>query len=326
MISKIACKLVHDGAAGSPYAMHLISRELRRQPLGAGSQTLLAPEVFFAEVCGSLFVCRIPANTVAHLDNIRQAVANLEESGLGLCGLAIMRAVYKRDWQTAEAAFRAALDRAQESPIPFLPEAIAGLTERFLLLPRDGRGTRSSGSSTDLLWMANRAEEHFCSGRLREAIEATDCLGDYFPTCGWVTALRVRCLIVAGQLEAARSLLVQAELGLIPAGDGLAWENLLNGLLTKGANDIREGGPRENIAQHYRIPLCFQGLARICRGDRASGQIQLDRAAHLGEPAALMRNFDPVARYGAGLAVGTEHLRPDTSRQSPLPRRLAKVG
>lgn len=326
LTSNIARKLVNDAAAGSPYAMHLISRELRRQPLGVEKHFLLAPETFFVQVCQSIFVCRNPARTLVHLQNACQEVPNIEECALGLCGLAIMRSVYKRDWQSAEVAFRAARDRAQEAPIPLLLEAVAGLKERFLLLPRGGDGTRSCGSSSDLLWMANRAEEHFCAGRFREAVDATTFLEGNFPKCGWVRTLRLRSLIVAGKLEAAQSLLFQSELGVIAAGDGLAWDNVLNGLLTKWGNNIPKGDSKDHVPQHFRMPLYFQGLTRMFRGDRGGGLSQLDRAAQLGEPAALMRNFDPVARYGPGLAGATACIRLDGMGPPTLSRHLEKAG
>jgi hypothetical protein len=287
--------------------------------------SVLAPEVFFVQVCQSIFVCRNPARTLTHLQKICQAIAKLEESALGLCGLAIVRSVYKRDWKSAEVAFRAASDRAKENPIPLLPEAVAGLMERFLLLPRDGRGTRSSSSSNDLLWMSNRAEEHFCAGRFREALDATSFLEGNFSKCGWVRTLRLRSLIIAGKLEAAQLLLLHSELGVIAAGDGLAWDNVLNCLLTQRGNNIPNGDSKDHLARHFRMPLYFQGLIRIFRGDRAGGLSQLDRAAKLGEPSALMRDFDPVARYGAGLKSAATEVRLDGMGLPASTRALEKI-
>lgn len=306
--------------------MYRISRELRRQPLGSERHSMLAPEVFFVQVCQSIFVCRTPAQTLSRLEAAREAIRCLEECPLGLCGLAIMRAVYKRDWYSAEAVFKAALHRAQEIPIAHLREAVLGLRERFLFLPRDGHGTRLSGSSNDLLWMVNCAEEHFCAGRFREATDAATFLETTFAGCGWVRTLLLRNLIIGGKLEAARSLLLHSELGVIPAGDALAWDSVLHGLLTNWGNCLPRGECEVHSPQQFRMPLYFQGLTRVFRGDRAGGLILLERAARLGEPAALMRNFDPVSRYGTGLAGATTGRRAERLRQPPSSQLRETVG
>jgi len=304
----ISGKIVNEAAAGSPYSMHRISRELGRQRLGSEEHSMLAPEVFFVQVCQSIFVCRTPAQTLVRLEAAREAIPCLEECPFGLCGLAMMRAVYQRDWYSAEAAFETALRRAREIPVALLLEAVLGLRERFLFLPRDGHGTRLSGSSNDLLWMANCAEEHFCAGRFREAADAATFLEATFAGCGWVRTLQLRSLIIGGEFEAARSLLQRSDPGVIPAGDALAWDSFLHGLLTNWGNCLTRGECEVHSSQQFRMPLYFQGLTRVFQGDRAAGLILLERAVQLGEPAALMRNFDPVSRYGAGLAVAATAL------------------
>lgn len=296
--ANIARKLLTHAAAGSPYQVHLLARGLRRFPVGVAAQPSLLDHLFFLKVCQSIFVCSSPKITLGRLQACRESVRDLDKSVFGLCGVAIMHAVYARNWPVAQESFQAAAELALRSAIPFLLEAVAGLRERFLLLPRDGCGVRATGSAKDLLWQVNLAEEHFCAGRLRDSLKLADHLEANFPSCGWASTLRVRNLLLAGRIKEAHRYLREVEPGVIPAGEALAWETLLHGLATqwRGRNPFY---PFPGNTNHYlRLPFFFQGLISLFRGDDDAARRQFEQAVMLSEPAALMHNFDPLLRAG----------------------------
>jgi hypothetical protein len=290
----MARKIATEGALCSPYALTRLSRSLLRLPDDIEGIETANGAMFLCEVAHTLFNSRNPAGDYVVLRSQESVGKGNGVTLFDLCSRAIMRSVFRHDWEASERFFQRALEMASRFGDPVVEEAVIGLAERYLLLPRDGGGVRSHSSSGDVLFAINRAEQLFCQGETDDALRTVKTLLAKHPELGWARLLLVRILFADSEFEAARAALSESGLGSVPAGEELAWDTILAGALTSQGNAYAGISLARVGQQQFRLPLYFEGLAAILRGDVSAGVGILETAKRVGEPAALMLAHDPV--------------------------------
>jgi hypothetical protein len=293
--------------------LYRLSRSLVRQSADLEDPSATNGSLYLAEVCRVFFVSRDPVTGYDLLTSRKKLDDATTSDVFDLCGRAISLTVFCRNWTDARELFQQALRRAAASPIPYLHEAVVGLYERYFLLPLSGCGVRETSSSSDLLWALNYAEQLFCQGRFVEARKAAESIVLRHGRFGWARMLLIRILFVQGEFQTASSVLWDSEVGTMSAAEELAWDTLLSGVLRGWEDSPAINRSPRNGQRHFRLPLYYDGLRNILRGETRIGLKMVETATKLGEPSAFMRAQDPVRvfalRYGTtvcGVSAGRD--------------------
>ncbi len=302
---KVARKIVADGALCSPYALTRLSRSLLRLPDDIEGIDVANGAMFLCEVGHTLFNSRNPAGDFVILRSQESVGRGNGVTLYDLCARAIMRSVFRHDWEASERFFQRAAEMASRVGNPVVEEAVLGLRERYLLLPRDGGGVRTHSSPGDVLFAINRAEQLFCQGESEDALRATTTLVSLHPELGWARLLLVRILFAEADFEGARAALSESGLGCVPAGEELAWDTILSALLASRGNATAGLALARYSQQQFRLPLFFEGLAAILRGEVSAGVGIIETAKRVGEPAALMIAHDPVVQTAISIGANS---------------------
>jgi hypothetical protein len=291
--TNLAIAIANDGVLGSPFSLHRLSRAIGRLPGEAAQLDVVRGAAFLVDVCRALFVSRNPRVDYFFLRNKELAVSNGLSDVFSLCGRAIGKSVFLRDWDGASSLFDLALHHSRAFPSSQVTRAVIGLKERFLLLPHSGTGVRDKGDTGDLLWTLNHAEQRFCQGDFSGAQTLAESVVARQPAFGWGRLLLVRILFCQGNFQGARSVLLASEIGSIGVAEELAWTTLI-----PGAEESQQSGPlvQALATSHFRLPYYFESLSSLLRGETKTGLQLLKTASRSGEPSSFMVDHDPVIR------------------------------
>lgn len=244
-------------------------------------------------MCRTLITTRNPRVDYGFLRNKERADARTRSDVFTLSARAIGQAVFFRDWEQSSTLFDLALHHAGAFSSSQVQRAVIGLQERFLLLPHSGTGVRDQGDARDLLWALNRAEQLFCQGDFAGAQTLAESIVVRKPAFGWGRLLLVRILFCQEEFQAARSVLLESEMGSIGVTEELAWN-----MLIPGSAEAQQPSPllQAVLASRFRIPKYFEALSSLLRGETGIGRERLKTASLSGEPMSFMLDHDPVIR------------------------------
>lgn len=286
----IAIAIVNDGALGSPLALHRLSRAIGRLSGDSAGFDFVKGAAFLMDVGRTLFVTRNPRVDYRTLRKKDPALTRPHPDVFTLCGRAVAKAVFFRDWDASAALFNLALVHPAAVSSMYVRRAVIGLKERFLLLPCTGSGVRHRSADTDLLWRLNHAEEQFCRGNIAAAHAMAESIAQVNPAFGWARSLLIRILFCRSDFNGARAVLSNSGVGALGAAEELAWNAIL-----PGAEDLASPDRPSPLAPaRFRLPLYFQALSHLLRGDSGTASALLKSAYRSGEPTSLMVDHDPV--------------------------------